>query len=139
MFCSPGLSDSVPRIHSTTTSLPNFRQMTFGRITRIIHDEASVPRIAYRGRIRNTRDPLWRRLDVQESQLGSDRNIRPQLDDREYLIDRVRPMFAARFGRQLHVRVVHDENTMLLYAYSKQIALILHDGECRSVRRNCPV
>ena len=50
-----------------------------------------------------------------------------KLDDREYLIHRVRPMFASRFGRLLHIRILRDENTMLLYAYSKQIALTLHE------------
>ncbi|MBO0887708.1 LAGLIDADG family homing endonuclease [Candidatus Bathyarchaeota archaeon] len=48
-------------------------------------------------------------------------------DDREYLIERVRPMFEARFGRPFHLRELRNENSMQLYAYSKQIALTLHE------------
>lgn len=50
-----------------------------------------------------------------------------KFDDREYLIARVRPMFAQLFSKSLTVRDVKDENTMVLYAYSKRVALTLHE------------
>ncbi len=50
-----------------------------------------------------------------------------KFDDREYLIGRVRPMFAQLFSKQLKVLLVNDENTMRLYAYSKRVALTLHE------------
>ncbi len=50
-----------------------------------------------------------------------------KLDDREYLIGRVRPMFAQLFAIPLKVLMVNDENTMRLYAYSKRVALTLHE------------
>ncbi len=50
-----------------------------------------------------------------------------KFDDREYLIDRVQPMFAQLFSKQLKVLLVNDENTMRLYAYSKRVALTLHE------------
>lgn len=50
-----------------------------------------------------------------------------KFDDREYLISRVRPMFAQLFSKSLTVRDVKDENTMVLYTYSKRVALTLHE------------
>ena len=50
-----------------------------------------------------------------------------KLDDREYLIGRVRPMFAQLFAIPLKVRLRNDENTMDLYTYSKRVALTLHE------------
>jgi len=49
-----------------------------------------------------------------------------KLDDREYLIGRVRPMFAQLFAILLKVFLVKNENTMILYALSKRVALTLH-------------
>jgi hypothetical protein len=50
-----------------------------------------------------------------------------KIDDDEYLIGRVQPMFAELFGTTPKVIFVKDENTMKLYVYSKQIALTLHE------------
>jgi intein/homing endonuclease len=50
-----------------------------------------------------------------------------KFDDSEYLINRVRPMFAELFETNLKVLLKKDENTMMLYAYSKEIALVLHE------------
>jgi len=49
-----------------------------------------------------------------------------KFDDSEYMIGRVRPMFEELFQTSLKVLLVKDENTMILYAYSKRVALILH-------------
>ena len=49
-----------------------------------------------------------------------------KLEDAEYLIGRVRPMFADLFETGLKVFLVKDENTIMLYAYSERVALILH-------------
>ena len=48
-------------------------------------------------------------------------------DDREYLIGRVRPMFAELFDMILKVLLVKDENTMILHVLSKRVALTLHE------------
>jgi hypothetical protein len=50
-----------------------------------------------------------------------------KFDDSEYLIGRVRPMFKELFQTYLKVHLVKDENTIILYVYSKQIALTLHE------------
>jgi intein/homing endonuclease len=50
-----------------------------------------------------------------------------KFDDVEYLIGRVGPMFAKLFEMPLKVHLVKDENTMILYAYSKRVALTLHE------------
>ena len=50
-----------------------------------------------------------------------------KFDDSEYMIRRVRPMFEEIFQTSLKVLLVKDENTMILYAYSKRVALILHE------------
>src|SRR6267143_2343985 len=50
-----------------------------------------------------------------------------KFDDSEYLIGRVRPMFKELFQTSLKVLLVKDENTIILYAYSKQVALTLHE------------
>jgi intein/homing endonuclease len=50
-----------------------------------------------------------------------------KVDDNEYLIGRVRPMFAELFETNLKVLLKKDENTMILYAYSKQIAPAFHE------------
>jgi len=50
-----------------------------------------------------------------------------KFDDSEYLIGRVRPMFEELFQTSFKVLLVKDENTMILYAYSKRVALILHE------------
>ena len=49
-----------------------------------------------------------------------------KLEDREYLIGRVRPMFADLFAIPLRVHILNDENTMVLCAYSKRVALTLY-------------
>jgi hypothetical protein len=63
----------------------------------------------------------WNRSSVQISIAGH------KLDDREYLMDRVRPMFSQLFDILLKVLLVKDQNAMLLYTYSKQVALTLHE------------
>ena len=50
-----------------------------------------------------------------------------KFDDIEYLINRVRPMFAKLFERLLTVFLVKDQNTVILYVYSKRVALTLHE------------
>ena len=50
-----------------------------------------------------------------------------KFDNVEYLIGRVGPMFAELFEMPLKVHLVKDENTMILYAYSKRVALSLHE------------
>src|SRR5437660_8410993 len=63
----------------------------------------------------------WNRSSVQISIAGH------KLDDREYLMDRVRPMFAQLFDILLKVLLVKEQNAMLLYTYSKRVALTLHE------------
>jgi len=48
-------------------------------------------------------------------------------EDREYLVDRVRPMFAGLFGILLNVRYVKNENSMMLYASNTAIAMTLNE------------
>ncbi len=43
-------------------------------------------------------------------------------DDREYLIGHVQPMFEQLFGVPLKVLFLNDQNTMILYKYSKRVA-----------------
>src|SRR6184192_2268278 len=50
-----------------------------------------------------------------------------KFDDSEYLIGRLRPMFEELFQTSFKVLLEKDENTMILYAYSKRVALILHE------------
>ena len=50
-----------------------------------------------------------------------------KLDDKEYLMGRVRPMFAQVFATLFKVLLVKDENTMILYVYSKRVGLTLHE------------
>jgi len=50
-----------------------------------------------------------------------------KFDDSEYLIGRVGPMFEDLFQTSLKVLLVKDENTMILYAYSKRIGQALHE------------
>ena len=50
-----------------------------------------------------------------------------KFDDSEYLIGRVRPMFEELFQTSLKVLLVKDENTMILYLYSKRVGLTLHE------------
>lgn len=49
-----------------------------------------------------------------------------KLDDKEYLMEHVRPLFKKLFYVELKVRDRIYENTMDLYAYSKKVALILN-------------
>jgi hypothetical protein len=74
----------------------------------------------------------WNRSSVQISIAGH------KLDDREYLMDRVRPMFSQLFDILLKVLLVKDQNAMLLYTYSKQVALTLHEWGMPLAERNCP-
>ncbi len=60
-------------------------------------------------------------------------------DDREYLIGHVRPMFEQLLAIPLKVLLVEDENTMILYKYSKRVALILHEWGMPFGRKNCPI
>jgi len=60
-------------------------------------------------------------------------------DDREYLIGRVRPMFAELFDMILKVLLVKDENTMILHVLSKRVALTSTSGECPLAGRNYPI
>ena len=48
-------------------------------------------------------------------------------EDREYLVDRVRPMFAGLFGILLNVRYVKNENSMMIYASNSAIAMTLNE------------
>ncbi len=48
-------------------------------------------------------------------------------EDREYLVDRVRPMFAGLFGILLNVRFVKNENSMMIYASNSAIAMTLNE------------
>ncbi len=50
-----------------------------------------------------------------------------KFDDSEYVIGHVRPMFEELFQTSFKVLLVKDENTMILYAFSKRVALTLHD------------
>lgn len=50
-----------------------------------------------------------------------------KFDDRDYLIEYVGPMFEQLFAKPLTVLLVKNQNTMILYTYSKRIALILHE------------
>jgi len=45
-----------------------------------------------------------------------------KLDDKEYLLGHVRPLFAKVFGTDLKARYRKAENTMDLYVYSKKVA-----------------
>jgi len=62
-----------------------------------------------------------------------------KFDDSEYLIGRVRPMFEELFQTSFKVLLVKDESTMILYAYSKRVALILHEWGMPLAERNCPI
>jgi len=50
-----------------------------------------------------------------------------KVDDKEYLLEHVRPLFAKLFGKDLKVRYRPNENTMDLYAYSKRVAFRFHE------------
>jgi len=43
-----------------------------------------------------------------------------RVEDKEYLLEHVRPLFAKMFGIELKARYRPNENTMDLYAYSKK-------------------
>lgn len=45
-----------------------------------------------------------------------------KIDDKEYLLEHVRPLFEKLFGINLTARYRQNENTMDLYTYSKKIA-----------------
>lgn len=49
-----------------------------------------------------------------------------KVEDKEYLIEHVRPLFAKVFGIELKTRYRPNENTMDLYAYSKKVAFRFH-------------
>ncbi len=49
-----------------------------------------------------------------------------KIDDRNYLLGHVRPLFLKNFDLELTSRFRHGENTMDLYRHSKKIASILH-------------
>jgi LAGLIDADG-like domain len=48
-------------------------------------------------------------------------------EDREYLTDYVCPMFANRFGITLKVLYMKDQNCMIVYARTKEVAMTLHE------------
>jgi len=48
-------------------------------------------------------------------------------DDKEYLFRQFRPLFARLFGIDLRARYRQGEETIDLYAYSKKVALTLHE------------
>ena len=49
-----------------------------------------------------------------------------KFDDKDYLLEHVRPLFHSVFDLELTSRYRHGENTMDLYRYSKEVALTLH-------------
>lgn len=49
-----------------------------------------------------------------------------KFDDEPYLLQHVRPLFRGVFGLDLTSRYRHNENTMDLYRYSKEVAFTLH-------------
>lgn len=49
-----------------------------------------------------------------------------KFDDREYMLDHVRPIFERLFAKPLNTLLFKNQNTMILYTYSKRIAEILH-------------
>jgi len=50
-----------------------------------------------------------------------------KMDDKKYLLEHVRPLFAKIFGISLKARYRQNENTMDLYTYSKRVALRFQD------------
>jgi hypothetical protein len=49
-----------------------------------------------------------------------------KVEDKEYLLEHVRPLFAKVFDTELKPRYRPNENTMDLYAYSKKVAFRFH-------------
>jgi len=50
-------------------------------------------------------------------------------EDREYLVEYVRPMFAKRFGISLKILYVKNQNSMIVYVRTKEVAMTLHEWE----------